>query len=80
MVRQHPAHRLLSPLEGELVIPTRRIQKTDGRIPLILDVMRRFKAAKPDIAMYGLVCGRSPSPRTCAGPTSLWICTTMRTA
>ena len=21
---------------------------------------------------------RSPSPRTCAGPTSLWICTTMR--
>ena len=45
------------PLEGELVIPTRRIQKTDGRIPLILDVMRRFKAAKPDIAMYGLVCG-----------------------
>ena len=39
------------PLEGELVIPTRRIQKTDGRIPLILDVMRRFKAAKPDIAV-----------------------------
>lgn len=45
------------PLEGELTIPTGRIAKTDGRIPLILDVMRRFKAAKPDIAMYGLVCG-----------------------
>ena len=45
------------PLSGELIIPTRRIQKTEGRIPLILDVMRRFKAAKPDVAMYGLVCG-----------------------
>ncbi|WP_294626106.1 uroporphyrinogen decarboxylase family protein [uncultured Bilophila sp.] len=45
------------PLEGELVVPERRIAATEGRIPLILDVMRRFKAAKPDIAMYGLVCG-----------------------
>ncbi len=45
------------PLSGELVIPTKRIGKDEGRIPLILDVMRRFKAAKPDIAMYGLVCG-----------------------
>ena len=45
------------PLSGELIIPTRRIQKTQGRIPLIHDVMRRFKAAKPDVAMYGLVCG-----------------------
>ena len=44
-------------IEAESQYPTRRIQKTDGRIPLILDVMRRFKAAKPDIAMYGLVCG-----------------------
>lgn len=45
------------PLADELVIPAQRLKKTDGRIPLILDVMRRFKAAKPDIAMYGLVCG-----------------------
>ncbi len=46
------------PLSGsELVIPTQRLEKTDGRIPLNLDVMRRFKAAKPDVAMYGLVCG-----------------------
>lgn len=45
------------PLEGELSLPSGHICKEDGRIPLILDVMRRFKAAKPDIAMYGLVCG-----------------------
>lgn len=45
------------PLAGELVLPTQKLQKTDGRIPMILDVMRRFKAAHPEIAMYGLVCG-----------------------
>ena len=45
------------PLEAELVIPDKRISREDGRIPLILDVMRRFKKARPDIAMYGLVCG-----------------------
>lgn len=44
------------PLEGEFVIPTQCIQKTGGCIPLILDVMRHFKAAKPDITMYGLIC------------------------
>lgn len=45
------------PLAGELIIPHQRISREDGRIPLILDVMRRFKAARPDVAMYGLVCG-----------------------
>lgn len=45
------------PLSDEIVIPTKKLQKTDGRIPLIMDTMRRFKAAHPDIAMYGLVCG-----------------------
>ncbi len=45
------------PLAGGLVIPTQRLKRTDGRIPLVLDVMRRFKAARPDVAMYGLVCG-----------------------
>lgn len=45
------------PLAEQLVVPTQRLKKTDGRIPLILDVMRRFKATKPDVAMYGLVCG-----------------------
>ena len=65
------------PLEGELVIPTRRIQKTDGRIPLILDASRPPSPTSPCTASSA---ARSPSPRTCAGPTSLWICTTMRTA
>ncbi len=45
------------PLADNFVIPTQKLNKTDGRIPLIMDVMKRFKAAKPDIAMYGLVCG-----------------------
>ncbi len=45
------------PLSNEFTIPTQKLQKTDGRIPLIMDVMKRFKAAKPEIAMYGLVCG-----------------------
>ena len=45
------------PLADNFTIPTQRLQKTDGRIPLILDVMRRFKAARPGVAMYGLVCG-----------------------
>ncbi len=45
------------PLAENFVIPTQKLKKTDGRIPLIMDVMKRFKAAKPDIAMYGLVCG-----------------------
>lgn len=46
------------PLSGDnFVIPTQHLKATDGRIPLIVDTMKRFKAAKPDIAMYGLVCG-----------------------
>lgn len=45
------------PLADDFTIPTQKLNKTDGRIPLIMDVMKRFKAAKPDVAMYGLVCG-----------------------
>ncbi len=45
------------PLASELVIPDQKLTKNDGRIPLILETMKKFKAAKPDIAMYGLVCG-----------------------
>lgn len=45
------------PLAGGLCVPERRLDKTGGRIPLVLDVMRRFKAARPNVAMYGLVCG-----------------------
>ena len=33
-------------------------QKTDGRIPMVLDVMRRVKASIGDeVALYGLICG-----------------------
>lgn len=33
-------------------------QKTDGRIPMVLDVMRRAKEAIGDrVALYGLICG-----------------------
>ncbi len=45
------------PLATELVIPDQKLTKNDGRIPLILEAMKKFKAARPDIAMYGLVCG-----------------------
>lgn len=50
------------PLEGEedLVTPCRCTipQKTSGRIPMILDVMRRMKAAVGETtALYGLICG-----------------------
>lgn len=45
------------PLAGELIVPDKRIRSTDGRLPIILDVMKRFKSANPEIAMYGLVCG-----------------------
>lgn len=45
------------PLADNFEIPTQSLKPTDGRIPLITDVMKRFKAAKPNVAMYGLVCG-----------------------
>lgn len=45
------------PLADDFIIPTQKINKTDGRVPLILDTMRKFKTARPNIAMYGLVCG-----------------------
>lgn len=45
------------PLMDEFVIPTKKITKDEGRIPLICDTMRKFKQAKPEIAMYGLICG-----------------------
>ena len=45
------------PLASELVIPEQKLTSSDGRIPLILEAMKKFKSAKPEIAMYGLVCG-----------------------
>jgi uroporphyrinogen decarboxylase len=46
------------PLVDTLTPPGRLPEKTDGRLPLILDVMGRMKAAVGETtALYGLVCG-----------------------
>jgi len=45
------------PLASEAVVPTKMPGKNDGRIPMILDVMKRFRKAAPDTALYGLSCG-----------------------
>lgn len=48
------------PLEGEKTIPCSCMIPTEesGRIPMILDAMRRTKeAVGDDIALYGLICG-----------------------
>jgi len=46
------------PLEHSLTIPDRLPDETSGRLPLILDVMRRMKTAVGDhTALYGLVTG-----------------------
>lgn len=46
------------PLAQEKAIPERLPEKSDGRMPLILDVMRKMKAAVGDhTALYGLVTG-----------------------
>ena len=45
------------PLANDFTIPTKRLTKEDGRIPIIMEATRRLKEARPDIALYGLVCG-----------------------
>ncbi|NWG16865.1 MAG: thioredoxin family protein [Chloroflexi bacterium] len=46
------------PLADDPTIPTRLPEKSDGRLPLVLNAMRRVKAAVGDhTALYGLVCG-----------------------
>jgi len=46
------------PLANSLTPPGRLPEKTDGRLPLILDVMSRMKQAVGETtALYGLVCG-----------------------
>jgi len=50
-VRSHP-------LENELTIPSTKITKESGRIPLVIDVARRMKKEVGDeVALYGLFCG-----------------------
>ena len=46
------------PLELEKEIPTKMIEKSDGRLPMIVDVMKKMKKEVGDeTALYGLVCG-----------------------
>jgi uroporphyrinogen decarboxylase len=46
------------PLAAELVIPDRLPEPADGRLPIVLEVMRRMKTAVGErTALYGLVCG-----------------------
>ncbi|TVR20718.1 MAG: uroporphyrinogen decarboxylase [Anaerolineaceae bacterium] len=46
------------PLAGDLQVPDYLPQKSDGRLPIVLDVMARMKAAVGEkTALYGLVCG-----------------------
>ena len=48
------------PLDDEMVVPCecKIPSKEDGRIPMVLDVMRRMKAAVgDDTLLYGLICG-----------------------
>jgi len=52
------------PLASNPTIPSAIPGPTDGRIGLITDVMRRFREAAPDTALYGLACG----PFTLASP------------
>jgi uroporphyrinogen decarboxylase len=46
------------PLESRLELPARLPEAAEGRLPLILDVMREMKQAVGETtALYGLVCG-----------------------
>ena len=46
------------PLSGVAEVPTKLPEATDGRLPIILNVMHRFKEAVGDhTALYGLTCG-----------------------
>ena len=46
------------PLAGTDEIPDRMVQKTDGRIPLVMEAAKRMKAEVGDtVALYGLFCG-----------------------
>ncbi|MEN6479279.1 MAG: uroporphyrinogen decarboxylase family protein [Anaerolineales bacterium] len=46
------------PLSNEAVVPTRLPEASDGRLPIVLEAMRRLKAAVGEqTALYGLVTG-----------------------
>ena len=45
------------PLATDPTVPEKIPGPDEGRIGLITDVMRRFRDAAPDTALYGLICG-----------------------
>ncbi len=45
------------PLSDDATVPTKMPGKNEGRIGMVLDVMKRFRKAAPDTALYGLSCG-----------------------
>jgi len=46
------------PLQGNPTIPNKIPQKTEGRIPLVLNTMRKLKVAVGEkTALFGLICG-----------------------
>ncbi len=46
------------PLADTQEIPAKLVEKTDGRLPVVLDVSKRLKAAVgEDTALFGLFCG-----------------------
>lgn len=45
------------PLASEATVPARMPAKTDGRIGLVIDVMKRFREQARDTSLYGLICG-----------------------
>ena len=58
--RDNPPSVKSHPLEAEKIIPCNCLIPTEesGRLPMILDAMRRTKAAVgDDVALYGLICG-----------------------
>ena len=56
--RDNPPSVKTHPLAGEEHIPEQIPTPQDGRLPMILDVMRRLKRAIGEhTALYGLVCG-----------------------
>lgn len=56
--RDNPPSVKTHPLAGTTEIPTKIPAPEDGRLPMILDVMRKLKAEIGDqTALYGLICG-----------------------
>ncbi len=46
------------PLASDKTVPQRLPEKSDGRLPMILEVMKRFKAEVGETtALFGLICG-----------------------